>query len=112
MSKKKGGDSDVTTLPTGEAIYTPGPSEQVLGSEVAPNGKPKLSKRERFLKYAPKRTQNALDKLRQLAACANRGGYEYSDAEAAKIMDAVANGVTQLRNKFAGAKEARQVFAL
>lgn len=72
------------------------------------NGKakaPPLSKRERFLKLAPKRVNNVLKALQRLANCSGKGGYEYTAAEADKIVKAVQRAVDAMSNRFSGTKE-------
>ncbi len=70
------------------------------------------TKQDRFTRLATQRTQEALNKLRILGNCANRDNYEYSDAEAEKILRAIDEEVKVLKQKFRSGKSGKKVFAL
>lgn len=55
---------------------------------------------ERFKRLATKRTTNVLTALRVLGNCANRGQYEYTDADVRKIFDAIETQVKTIKAKF------------
>lgn len=63
------------------------------------------TKRERFLVVAQRRTERILHDLRLLANCGNRGAYEYTDADVAKIFDAIEREMQRARGRFAGRRE-------
>lgn len=62
--------------------------------------KVKRDKRAAFLRLANKRTKSALKRLRQIRALANRAAYDYTDAEAAKIVTALAKAVEDVDKAF------------
>ena len=70
------------------------------------------SKHDRFLRLATARTQAAIDKIRILGNCANRDNYEYTDAEANKIIRALEEEVKALKLKFTTGKSEKRVFTL
>lgn len=93
MSK---GKKDVTVLPTGEAVYTP------EGGPPPPNGQkaPPLSKRQRFLKHAPRRVDQALYALRRLGNCGAAASYEWRDADRDQIFAAVDRAVKEMKGRY------------
>ena len=58
------------------------------------------TKSERFKRLATKRTTNALNALRVLGNCANRGQYEYSDDDVKKIFAALDKQLADIKAKF------------
>lgn len=99
----------VESVTVGEAVLTERGREIQEQLQTNGNGKPKappLSKRERFLKLAPKRVNNVLKALQRLSNCSGKGGYEYTQAEAEKIVKAIQNAVAVVENRFSGTKEA------
>lgn len=60
----------------------------------------KKTKRERFLRLAPQRTNAVLGKLKVLSNCANRSAYEYSEEEVAKIFNEIEKRVKETKSKF------------
>lgn len=68
------------------------------------------SKHDRFLRLATARTQAAIDKIRILGNCANRDNYEYTDAEANKIIRALEEEVRALKLQFTTGKSEKRVF--
>lgn len=58
------------------------------------------SKRARFLRIAPRRTQQVLVRLRILGNCANRGAYEYEPADVEKIFQAIMDEMQYTRRRF------------
>jgi hypothetical protein len=70
------------------------------------------TKRDRFVRLATQRTQVALNKLRILGNCANKDGYEYSDAEADKIIRAIEEEVKALKRKFRTGNSEKKGFSL
>ena len=55
------------------------------------------SKHDRFIRLATARTQSAIKKIRVLGNCANNDSYEYSDAEASKIIRALEDEIKALK---------------
>jgi len=74
-------------------------------------GKESESKRERFLRIAPRRTQQVLVRLRILANCAHTGSYEYETEDVEKIFRAIEDEVHFTRRRFERRKR-RQDFQL
>ena len=70
------------------------------------------TKRDRFLRIATARTQVAIEKLRILGNCANRDAYEYTDAEADKIIRALEEEIKTLKQKFRTGKSGKKAFSL
>lgn len=70
------------------------------------------TKHERFTRLATSRTQAAIDKIRVLGNCANRDNYEYTEAEANKIIKALEEELRALKAKFTTGKSEKRVFTL
>lgn len=70
------------------------------GSDDAP--KERKTRRERFLAVAERRTVAVLDRLRLLANCANRSSYEFTEADVARIFDAIEAELERTRAAFRG----------
>jgi len=64
----------------------------------------------RFLRHATDRTEQALQRLRQLGNCSG-AGYEYTEEEAQQIMDALFDAVHDVKRKFSKRKQGHQGFA-
>lgn len=60
----------------------------------------KNSKRERFERLAVYRTNEVLKKLKVLSNCANRSGYDYTEADINKIFGEIERKVKDARGKF------------
>jgi len=56
------------------------------------------SKRDRFLRLAPRRVSNALKRIRQIGNL-SAAAYESTDLERAKIMKAVSDAVAEMQRK-------------
>lgn len=72
----------------------------------------KEERRDRFLRLASKRVNNALAKLRNVERMANKSVYDYSPEEAAKIAQALQVGFDALVSAFASTKKASACFSL
>lgn len=57
-------------------------------------------KSARFKRLAAKRTNTVLDRIRVLGNCANRGAYEYSEAEISKIFSEIDRLLKETKAKF------------
>ena len=57
---------------------------------------------ERFKKVAVKRVNKIIDDLRLLSNCANKGNYEYSEADVHKIFDTIDREYKKTKNRFYG----------
>lgn len=57
----------------------------------------KETKEQRFKRIASKRTEKALDALRKLGNCSNRGIYSYSHEDVSKIFSAVDSEVKRIK---------------
>lgn len=60
----------------------------------------RLTKRERFLKVAPKRTQAVLDSLHRLGNCSNKLTYSYSQDEVVQMIDAIESELKRVKSQF------------
>ena len=58
------------------------------------------NKRDRFLKVASYRTNQALKYIRLISNCSNRNNYDYSDAEVNKIFSALDEELRITKLKF------------
>jgi len=68
-------------------------------------------KRDRFKTVASRRVQRVLDSMDNLAKCANRSTYEYTEEEVRKMMKAVNDKVALLKASFtAGSKPGKETF--
>lgn len=63
------------------------------------------TKRERFKRLAPSRTNEVLKHLRVLSNCGNRGIYEYTEEEIKKIFLTIENKVREAKAKFHFSKD-------
>lgn len=69
-------------------------------------------RRERFAKLAPARVNKALAALRNVARCGNQASYSYSPDEAAKIMGALSDALTEVQDAFAQKSSGKTLFSL
>lgn len=58
------------------------------------------NKRDRFVKVASYRTNQALKYIRLISNCSNRNNYDYSDAEVNKIFSAIDEELRMTKLKF------------
>jgi len=63
------------------------------------------NKRDRFLKVASYRTNQALKYIRLISNCSNRNNYDYSDAEVNKIFSALDEELRITKLKFKSKKK-------
>lgn len=69
-------------------------------------------RRERFVKLAPARTQKALIAMRNVARCGNKASYGYSPEDAAKILGALADALTEVQDAFSQKSSGKTLFTL
>ena len=69
-------------------------------------------KKIRFQKIAPKRVQRVLDSINSLSKCSNKYNYEYTKEEKNKIIGAVNQSFSELRNKFNSGFKKNKEFTL
>jgi hypothetical protein len=75
--------------------------DEYLGEEQQEGGDPpEESKRERFLRVAERRTNNALYRIRVLSNCANTYSYEFYPEDIAKIFGAIEQELAKARARF------------
>jgi hypothetical protein len=72
----------------------------------------KDANRARFLNLAPKRVNNTLKCLRNLARCANTNSYEFSQEEANKIIYAIERQTEAMIKQFEGGPNGEPEFTL
>ena len=70
-----------------------------------------LTKRDRFLKYAPTRTQNVIDAINILSNCSNTNNYEYTQEEIDKIFNAISSAMDEAKAKFYNKKSKDNKFS-
>ena len=58
------------------------------------------SKRDKFIRLATKRTQDALNKLRLIGNLSNKNNYDYSESDITKIFSAIDKQVRSMKGKF------------
>ena len=63
------------------------------------------AKRARFLRVAQRRTNVLLNNIRLISNTSNKTLYQYTDADVAKIFDAIETKVAEARMKFNSAKK-------
>ena len=63
------------------------------------------NKRDRFIKVASYRTNQALKYIRLISNCSNRNNYDYSDAEVNKIFSALDEELRITKLKFKSKKK-------
>ncbi|GAG27797.1 unnamed protein product [marine sediment metagenome] len=61
---------------------------------------PTENKREKFLRLATQRTNEALGRLRILGNCSNRQIYDYNETDVDKIFSAIDKKLREVRSKF------------
>jgi len=76
-------------------------------SEHQPDGAPtnESIKSGKFRKFAARRVNNALNRLRQVGNLANRNVYSYTQAEANKIIAALEQALVRVKNAYAGVED-------
>ena len=71
----------------------------------------KISRREKFVSLAEKRTTNAIRQIKLIGNLSNRGNYEYADTDISKIVKALNSEIKSMRNRFSsGGKDVESVF--
>lgn len=58
-----------------------------------------VSKREKFVELAQRRTINAIKAIRVLGKLGNRSAYEYSDSDVTKIVKALNDEIETLKSR-------------
>ena len=74
-------------------------NNMMLGADNE-HGRVGNKRRENFVKLANKRVNRAIKDLRLIGNLANRNVYEYSDAEARKLIKALQKEVNSLKSRF------------
>ena len=69
-------------------------------------------RRERFSKLAPARVNKALTALRNVGRCGNQASYSYTPDEAAKIIGALSDALTEVQDAFAQKSSGKATFSL
>lgn len=59
-----------------------------------------ISKKERFMKIAEKRTNNIINTLRLLGNCSNKNNYEYTNEQVKQIFSAIDAELKSTKMKF------------
>lgn len=74
--------------------------------------KPEESKADKFKRIAENRTNKALDAIAALGGLAAKNNYDYTPEQVSKIIGAMENEISKLKDKFAGKTEATTGFSL
>lgn len=59
-------------------------------------------KHERFCKVAERRVNQILEDMEKLGNCSAKASYDYTEEEVERIIGALEQGITCLRERFAG----------
>lgn len=62
-------------------------------------------RRDRFIRLAEKRVNNALRAIKNVGRLGNKAIYKYEDAEAARIMEELASALARCRGQFQGREQ-------
>lgn len=62
----------------------------------------KETKKEKFIRLAVSRTNNALDNIRLIGNLSNKIVYDYTDEQVEKIFAALEQAILEAKGKFAG----------
>lgn len=92
-------------------ISTPKKAPKAKATPKTPEQRQR-ERRERFLKLAPARVQKALAALRNAGRCGNQAGYSYTPEEAAKILGALSDALTEVQDAFAQKSSGKTTFSL
>lgn len=92
MTRKKDAESNAIA----ESLQGPG------GPPPVPNGQkaPPLTRRQRFLKHAPRRLQQVLYAMRRLGNCGAAASYEWRDSDRDEIFAAVDQAAKQMKGRY------------
>ena len=64
-------------------------------------------KRQKFVSLAEKRVDNAIKVISRIGNLANRGAYEFEDGDVKKIVKALEEEVSNVKERFAASKDRR-----
>ena len=67
----------------------------------------KETKKEKFIRLAVRRTNNALDNIRLIGNLSNKIVYDYTGEQVEKIFSALEQAIEEAKGKFAGDKPKR-----
>lgn len=70
------------------------------------------TKREKFVRLAESRVDNALRNISLIGNLSNKSNYEYTQADVDKILKALKNAVSSLEKSFSTSKSANGKFKL
>lgn len=70
------------------------------------------SKREKFVRLAESRVDNALRNINLIGNLSNKSNYEYTQADVDKILRTLKNAVSSLEKSFSTSKSANSKFKL
>lgn len=59
------------------------------------------NRREKFVSLAEKRTNNAIKQIRLIGNLSNKGNYEYTEKDVAKIANTLNNELKAMKERFA-----------
>ena len=68
----------------------------------------KMSRRDRFVDVAERRTRRILRDLRLLGNCANRSAYAYEEGDVDKIFGAVEDELAAVKARFKGRRDRKE----
>jgi hypothetical protein len=70
------------------------------------------TKREKFVRLAESRVENALRNINLIGNLANKSNYEYTQDDVDKILKALRSAVSNLEKTFSSSKSSRNKFKL
>lgn len=71
------------------------------------------NRRENFVSLAEKRTNNAIKQIRLIGNLSNKGNYEYTEKDVAKIANTLNNELKAMKERFAtGSATGKPEFSL
>ena len=70
------------------------------------------TKREKFVRLAESRVDNALRNINLIGNLSNKSNYEYTQADVDKILKALKNAISSLEKSFSTSKSANSKFKL
>tara|TARA_R110002073_G_scaffold319392_1_gene493968 strand:- start:3092 stop:3364 length:273 start_codon:yes stop_codon:yes gene_type:complete len=69
-------------------------------------------KRDKFIKLAEGRTQNALNEIRKIGNLSNRRAYDYTNNDTKKIIKALRDAVSEVEKRFSSTDDSSDKFKL
>lgn len=106
-SEREATRADVSYTASGEAYYVP-----PAARDTRTNGhsKPVEPKDKRFRRLASQRVTAAMKRIRMVGMLSARGQYDYTEAQAERVVTALEEAVRAVKTRFAAARGREEVF--